>query len=205
MTTFSKVMLSSALVLALVINVRDSQADEKVDGSEGAATAESISTPAPNYETKSTASTTPKKLPVAVQLLIVEGLLLVNAGIAAEAPEGYGGMMLVFTPIVAFPKKKHEAVFFSLALGLFLYDIIAPSRFDLTKEEIFIQNFAAWNALLVVNVAVEYLFGEKKLSYAPTKRSDSSLEAHKQSERPQFHVGVAPLCNGASLYAMYRF
>lgn len=205
MGTLIKVMSSSLLALALLLNVMDSRATERDDGPRGAATAESVSTLPPGQETTPPASTTPRRLPVAVQFLIAEGLLVVNAGIAAEAPEAYGSVMLLFTPLVAFPKNRHEAVFFSLALGLFLYDIIAPSTFDLTPEEIFIHNIAAWNALLAVNVAVEQLFGEQRLSGAPSQRPDSSLEAPEQAERPQFHAGLAPLGNGVALCILCRF
>ena len=81
-------------------------------------------------------------------VLLVEGAIVVDSVVAMAAPEVFGSLGLLLTPLAARGKSTAEdAAAMSLWAGLCIYNIVAPSSLDLSDREVFAHNAVGWHVV----------------------------------------------------------
>lgn len=94
--------------------------------------------------------------------ILLEGLAAINSGMAAAAPPVYGTVGLILTPLGATGRSfATDLTGMSLFASICTYNLIVPSKQDLTKKEIFTHNMVAWHIFFLGVGTAELLIGNK--------------------------------------------
>jgi len=114
--------------------------------------------------------------------LIGEGLVIVNAYLAAENPTAYGAAGALLFPLLSSPDSNssmHKWAGLVLAESIALYNL-SIDKDKQQKSEIFRDNIIAWNIFAVAMLAMDSPFQDDNntisLNYRPTNAGGHLLE-----------------------------
>jgi hypothetical protein len=111
---------------------------------------------------RSAPSTTPRKSISPLTILVAEGLIAANAAIAAGSPYGYGGALLMLTPILGVEGCGTPC--YMVGTGIGGYNLSLGRR--VSPLQIFLRNEVAWHAVLGTDLLFHGLFSAPSPSYA---------------------------------------
>jgi hypothetical protein len=99
----------------------------------------------------------------ALGFLIVEGFIAINAAMASEAPEVYGSVLALLSPLGASSNVSETTNWVGIgsAATLGLYNAIELSDDKYSKNDIFMKNVYGWHALVLISGVTEWLTGEE--------------------------------------------
>jgi hypothetical protein len=123
-----------------------------------------------------------------LMVLLMEGLLGVNALMASNDPHAYGAFTALVFPLAAFDNNlSNTTQFVMLGAGeAMAFHNIGIDEDEETKGEIFRDNMKAWHGFFVVGLTTAYLMGdlEKKdkttsFSFMPLKEGGHFMLSYK--------------------------
>lgn len=131
-----------------------------------------------------------KVLGTILGLAVFEGVSCINAGMAVVAPEAYGAICVITSPVIL-KGRYHPALEITgmatlIALGT--YNIIAPSNQDLSDSEIFTHNMVGAQIAMLSIITVSL--------FTPYTRTP---------EEKDFSIGLLPSADGPMWVAQLRF
>src|SRR5690242_3392981 len=93
-------------------------------------------------------------------VLLTEGVLVVNAGMASMSPKAYGGIAILVTPL-AFADSYHQNAADAWVGGVGMvsigaYDINHYPDQNYSRKKVFEDNLVAWNVFALTMVSVDY-------------------------------------------------
>lgn len=122
-----------------------------------------------------------KLLKGAGYFLLFEGLFALNSGMAAAAPPVYGTVGLILTPLGATGRSiATDLTGMALFACICTYNLIAPSKQDLTKKEIFTHNMVGCHIFALGVGTAELLIRDK----SPKPKEKYTISIVPNFERP---------------------
>lgn len=102
---------------------------------------------------------------------IVEGLFLVNAGLAAASPKVFGGLGLLISPLGAgaprgFKTGAADYVAMTMFVGLCVFNLTVPGDEGYEEDETFVANVVGWHAFAGALLLTERWFPREKIDAA---------------------------------------
>lgn len=134
-----------------------------------------------------TAEEVQEEVPIGVlnQVLLMEGIIAANAGLAAHHPEGWGWAMTVISPLCAVTEGAgwQKLSGFSACLGMGQYNVKELSKEKYSSGAVFEKNFVLMNGLLATAIIgdqlLEYFDVPHELSFQPLNEAGLALSFNK--------------------------
>jgi hypothetical protein len=108
-------------------------------------------------------------------ILLAEGVIAMNSGLAANYPREWGWSMTIVSPLCLGTESEelHPFVGFSLCLGVGQYNVQVLSKDQYSTRDVFEKNFVLMNGLLglayIGGQILEYFDSPEELSFSPSE------------------------------------